>query len=327
VTRTALATLATPFAAAVLFGGVLVATHHTSVPPLTTSAASSSSSQAAPNRAVQPARCERAGPREPFAGIAINPGITTHVEAFQRATGAHIQLVEFYNPFTSPFQRWEAQQATALGALPLIQLNPRHVSLKRIAAGQYDERIRQYADAVRAFRCRVVLSFGHEMNGWWYTWGLPWTKPGTFIAAWRHIHDVFASEHASNVIWSWDPSHLYQHYAHKSASLASVWYPGDAYVDWIGLDGYLRTGTTFGGIFGRQLRNIRSLTSKPVYIAETGVASGPGQAAQIAGLFAAVRKFRLAGLVWFDLDGKEPWRLEGRPAGLAAYRKAVAAFP
>jgi mannan endo-1,4-beta-mannosidase len=331
VTRSALATLATPFAAAMLVGGVLVATHHTTIPALTTSAASSGPSQAAPSQtapspAVGPAPCERAGLREPFAGIAINPNITRHVQAFQRATGAHIQLVEFYNPFTSPFRRWEAQQATALGALPLIQLNPRNISLKRIAAGQYDQRIRQYADAVRAFRCRVALSFGHEMNGWWYTWGLPWTKPSTFIAAWRHIHDIFASEHASNVIWSWDPSHLYQHYAHKSASLASEWYPGDAYVDWIGLDGYLRTGTTFGGIFGRQLRNIRSMTSKPVYIAETGVASGPGQAAQITGLFAAARKFRLTGLVWFDLDGKKPWRLEGRPAGLAAYRKAVAAF-
>ena len=135
MTRTALATLATPFAAAMLVGGVLVATHHTTVPPLTTSAASLGSKRAAPRPARHPARCERAEPREPFAGIAINPGITPHVKAFQRATGAHIQLVEFYNPFTSPFQRWEAQQVTALGALPLIQLNPRNVSLKRIAAG------------------------------------------------------------------------------------------------------------------------------------------------------------------------------------------------
>ena len=310
-----------------LVGGVLVATHHTSVPPLTTSAASSGSSQAAPgpasaSRAVRAGRATRAfrRDRDQSGHHAPREGIPA------RHRRAH-PACRVLQPFTSPFQRWDAQQATALGALPLIQLNPRHVSLKRIAAGRYDERIRRYADAVRAFRCRVVLSFGHEMNGWRYTWGLPWTKPGTFIAAWRHIHDIFASEHASNVIWSWDPSHLYQHYAHKSASLASEWYPGDAYVDWIGLDGYLRTGTTFGDIFGLQLRNIRSVTSKPVYIAETGVARSPSQAAQIAGLFAAVRKYRLAGLVWFDLDGKEPWRLQGRPAGLAAYRRAVAAFP
>jgi mannan endo-1,4-beta-mannosidase len=322
VTRAALATLAMPFAAATMIGGILVATHHTTVPPLTPSAMSAGSSQATAS-----ARCERTGLREPFAGIAINPGIMAHVTAFQRATGAHIELVEFYNPFTSPFQRREAQQATALGALPLIQLNPRNVSLARIAAGRYDERIRRYADAVRAFRCRVVISWGHEMNGWWYTWGLPWTKPATFIAAWRRIHDIFAREDARNVIWSWDPTHLYQHYANKSASLASEWYPGNAYVDWIGLDGYLRAGQTFEDIFGRQLRNIRSMTGKPVYIAETGVAGGPNQASQIAGLFAAVKKYRLAGLVWFDLDGTQPWRLEGRPAGLAAYRKAVAAFP
>ncbi len=322
MTRTALATLAMPFAAATMIGGILVATHHTTVPPLTPQATSPG-----PSQSTASVPCERAGLREPFAGIAINPAITPHVKAFQRATGTHIQVVEFYNPFTRPFQRQEAQQATAADALPLVQLNPRNVLLARIAAGRYDEQIRRYADAVRTFRCRVVISFGHEMNGWWYTWGLPWTRPATFIAAWRRIHDVFAGEHAMNVIWSWDPSHLYQHYAHKSASLASEWYPGNAYVDWIGLDGYLRTsGQTFKDVFGRQLRNVRSVTGKPVYIAETGVASGPSQASQIAGLFAAVKKYRLAGLVWFDLDGTQPWRLEGRPAGLAAYRKAVAAL-
>lgn len=320
--RTALATLAMPFAAAAAFGGLLAATHHVAIPALTPTTASSG-----PGAATISGPCERAKLPTPFTGIAINPQITAHVRAFRRATGAHIRLVEYYNPFTSPFQRWEAQQAVALGALPLIQLNPRKVSLAQIAAGRYDQHIRQYADAVRSFRCQVVISFGHEMNGWWYTWGLPTTTPATFIAAWRHIHGVFAREGVRNVIWSWDPSHLYQHFRTESASPASEWYPGDAYVDWVGIDGYLRSGQTFRGIFAHQLRNIRSVTSKPVYLAETGVAGSPTQAGQIAQLFAALKKYNLTGLVWFDLNRKQPWRLEGRPAGLAAYRRAVAKLP
>ena len=320
MTGAAKGTLAMPFAAAALFAVLLVATGHAELPPRHPSA--TTSPQARSTR-----HCEQDNVRLPFAGIAINAGIPKHVRAFQDATGAHIQLVEFYNSLTSPFQQWEARQATALGALPLIQLNPRNVSLARIAAGHYDGLIRRYADSVKAFRCRIALSFGHEMNGWWYSWGMPQTRPATFIAAWRHIHDLFRREGVSNVIWSWDPSHMYQDYPGKVATPASEWYPGDAYVDWVGIDGYLRPGQTFDDIFHSQLHFIRNVTSKPVYIAETGVAVGPEQKAQIAQLFAGVRSDHLTGLVWFDLDGKEPWRLEGRPAALAAYRKAVARFP
>ncbi len=319
VKRSALATVAMPFAAAAMMAGVLAGTDHTAVPSLSPPARPRSQAAGPP-----PAGCRHRPLPEPFTGIAINPQIFAHVEAFRRTTDSPVSVVEFYNPFGRPFQRWEAQQAVATGALPLIQLNPRHVSLTSVARGVYDERIRKYADAVKAFGCQVVLSFGHEMNGWWYPWGLPATTPATFIAAWRHIHDVFAAQHVSNVIWSWDPSHLYQTFRTKSASPASEWYPGNRYVDWVGLDGYLARGQTFRGIFEHQLRNIRSVTGKPVYLAETGVAGGPDQVRQITQLFASLRGYRLIGLVWFDLNRKQPWRLEGRPAGIAAFRRAQA---
>ncbi|HEX9066508.1 MAG TPA: glycosyl hydrolase [Streptosporangiaceae bacterium] len=318
--RSWLATLVMPVVAAAVTAGVLAGTHHTTVPSLSPSAPQPGRSAAGPPSVP----CLHGPLPKPFTGIAINPQITAHVQAFRRATAAPINLVEFYNPFGQPFQRWEAAQAVQTGALPLIQLNPRHTPLAKIASGGYDPYLRLYADAVKAFRCQVVLSFGHEMNGWWYPWGLPETTPATFIAAWRHIHDVFAARHVTNVTWSWDPSHLYQHFRTKSASPASEWYPGNKYVDWVGVDGYLGPGQTFREIFAYQLHNIRSVTRKPVYLAETGVAGGPGQAGQIAQLFASLRGYRLTGLVWFDLNRKQPWRLEGRPAGIAAFRKAVA---
>ena len=315
MTSRALAALAMPLIAVIATGGILVAAHRTALPPLTPAGLEPSRLTGAP------ARCEPATVATPFTGIAINPAITAHVRSFTKTTGARVSVVEFYNPFGQPFQRWEAQQATALGAVPLIQLNPRHTPLAEIAAGRYDLRIIRYAAAVKAFRCPVILSFGHEMNGWWYPWGRPWTTPATFIAAWRHIHDIFAAGHVTNVIWSWDPSHQYRY---LGASLASQWYPGDSYVDWIGIDGYLGHGQSFADVFARQLRDIRGMTSKPVYLAETGVAGGPGQAGQIASVFASVRRLRLSGLIWFDLDRKQPWRLEGRPTAIAAYRKALA---
>ena len=265
---------------------------------------------------------------EPFAGIATSGHFGTKVAAFRQSTHAHVRLVEFYNPFPGPFQRREARQIVRMHALPLIQLNPWRISMAKLAAGAYDSSIRSYARQVRAFGCHVVLSFGHEMNGWWYPWGLPRTTPRAFKAAWRHFFGIFAAEHVTNVIRSWDPSHEYGHYrSGKIAWPASTWFPGNKYVDWIGVDGYFRPGQSFRKVLRFQLRNIRRLTRKPIYLAETGVADSAQETRQIAALFAGIWRWHLAGLVWFDLNRRASWSLGGKPIKDAAFRRAVARFP
>jgi mannan endo-1,4-beta-mannosidase len=261
---------------------------------------------------------------EPFTGIATNGDIAANAASFRRDTGAHLRIVEFYDPFPGVFQRGEAEEAMALHALPLIQLNPRRISMAELAAGAYDSDIRAYAEQVRAFGCKVVLSFGHEMNGWWYPWGLPDTTPKVFKAAWRHLHTVFAEEHAHNVIWSWDPTH--QHSKSKSgkrAYPAGMWFPGNKYVDWIGIDGYLGAGQTFKDVFGYQLRDLRKMTSKPIYLAETGVGDGPAASRQVTNLFTGIVRWHLLGLVWFDLNRKNSWSVQGQPAKDRAFRRAL----
>jgi Glycosyl hydrolase family 26 len=303
------------------------ATPHTVSPSRTATSPSPSRSPAGQPYPHVNAPCKGKIP-EPFAGIATNGQFATNVASFQHDTGAHLRLVEFYNPFPGPFQRGEAQQIVRLGALPLIQLNPRRISMTGLAAGAYDTYIRSYAQEVRAFGCDVVLSFGHEMNGWWYPWGLPGTTPRTFKAAWRHFFDIFAAEHVTNVIWSWDPTHQYSQYKPgKVAYPASKFYPGNRYVDWIGIDGYVGSGLNFTKVFRFQLRDIRRLTRKPIYLAETGVSDNPFEVRQVADLFAGIWRWHLAGLVWFDLNRKNSWSLDGKPIKDAAYRKAVARFP
>lgn len=310
--RLLLAVMAVALVAAMTAAGLLAATSHH--PRL---AHRAQASRRTPQASARPSAesCTVRKPALPFTGVAVNTPVTTGARSFATATGAHLGMVEFYTAFGKPFPQYEAREAISLGAIPLIQLNPRNASLTSITAGNWDGYLRRYAAAVKAFRCPAAVSFGHEMNGSWYPWGEPRSSPAEFIAAWRHIHRVFAAEHVRNVIWSWDPDH--------GGTKARKWWPGAAYVDWIGVDGYQRPGDTFGSIFGWQLADIRSFTSKPVFIAETAVAPGPQQEAQIAGLFAAIRKYRLAGLVWFDINRKEPWRLEGHPAAIAAFRAGM----
>jgi Glycosyl hydrolase family 26 len=261
---------------------------------------------------------------EPFTGIATSGSFAANVASFRRYTGAHVRIVEFYNPFPGPFQSGEAREAVALNALPLIQLNPRRISMAQLAAGAYDSDIRAYAEQVRAFGCKVLLSFGHEMNGWWYPWGMPDTTPKVFKAAWRHLHGVFAQEHVRNVLWSWDPTHQYSlSKSGRRAYPATTWFPGNKYVDWIGIDGYVGSGQTFDDVFEHQLRGLRRVTRKPIYLAETGVGDGPASSRQVAKLFAGIVRWHLAGLVWFDLNRKNSWSVEGKPAKDRAIRRAL----
>jgi mannan endo-1,4-beta-mannosidase len=314
------------FGVAIAYVRAPAATHH----PSHASASPKTSKSPKPRWAPYPrvnAPCKGKIP-EPFAGIATNGQFAANLASFHRDTGARLRLVEFYNPFPGPFQAAEAQQIVSLHALPLIQLNPRRISMAQLAAGAYDSYIRSYARAVKAFPCYIVLSFGHEMNGWWYPWGLPWTRPKAFKAAWQHFHEVFAAERVRNVIWSWDPTHQYSRSkSGRTAYPASMWYPGNKYVDWIGIDGYVGAGQNFKQVFGYQLRDIRRLTRKPIYLAETGVGDGAHEVAQIRNLFAGIWHWHLAGLVWFDLNRKNSWSLEGKPVKDAAYRRAVARFP
>jgi hypothetical protein len=137
----------------------------------------------------------------------------------------------------------------------------------------------------------------------------------------------------TNVIWSWDPSHQHGEVAPgKIGTPASEWYPGDKYVDWIGLDGYLgydRNGhaQTFSEVFSYQLQDIRKMApGKPVYLAETGVRRGPALASQIAALFSGVKAYHLMGLVWFDAKAKNDYRLGIHQDMDAAYLKNVTDF-
>ena len=322
-----------PLTMAAIIGGVLVATHHTKIPALTLPVSSpipspGSAKSVGSAQVAMADACLGAIP-ENFTGIAVKKQIPIIVPQFQKNTSTPVKVVEVYNPFPgSKFNAAEADQAIRLGALPLIQLNPRTVTMAQIASGAEDRYIKSYALAVKKFRCDVVLSLGHEMNGWWYHWGLPWTQPATFIAAWRHVHGIFATAGATNVIWSWDPTHQYSQYRPgEVATPASEWYPGNKYVNWIGFDGYIGGGQTFKDIFSYQLRGIRRLTRKPIYLAETGVGDGSHAARQVANLFAGIRRWHLIGLVWFDLNRKNSWTVEGKPAKDAAFRRAIARFP
>jgi beta-mannanase len=210
------------------------------------------------------------------------------------------------------------------GVIPFVQIDPTFASVPAIADGDYDGYLRLYADSVRDFGHQVVIGFGHEMNGTWFTWGYGHVAPATFVAAWQHIVSLFRAQGADNVTWLW----TIQADQPGTGPIAS-WWPGGSYVSWVGVDGYYNDPTdTFAKVFAPTIRQVRTFTDKPVLLAETAVTRRANQYANITNLFEGMAKYNTLGLVWFDKDQSndsthQDWRLEGDQVAEAAFRLGV----
>ena len=197
------------------------------------------------------------------------------VNAFTRITGIKPSLVVYYSGWLEPFQSGFAMTAANHGAVPIVQINPTDINLAAIADGEYDSYLSTYAKAVRTYGKPVIVSFGHEMNGHWYSWAYRHTSPAVFVAAWRHIVDVFRALGARNVTWLWTINTIQKQ---TRVPAPNRWWPGSSYVNWVGIDGYyIDSSSVFASVFGPTIAAVRQLTHDPILIAETSAIPSAGQ--------------------------------------------------
>ena len=259
-----------------------------------------------------------------YVGVAIDAPFTARLNAFKKVLGEQPGIVEYYMGFGGKFPTTRAVALAKQHSLSLIQINPRHVRLADIAAGKYDTYLRSYAAAARRFQAPVAICFGHEMNGPWYPWGRKYTRPATFVAAWKHIHNVFAAERASNVIWVWAVSRDANRGGWRGLRR---WWPGPRYVNWVGIDGYYRTPSqTFAYVFGQVLAELHKFTTKPEIIDETAVGPFHDRNRKIRDLVAGVARNHLLGLVWFDINAMERWAIDRDRAAGPLLRRAMTEY-
>jgi hypothetical protein len=297
---------------------------------------------------------QAAVPRGPVTWGVYLPNVTATL-ASVRSLGADVGkapgIVMWYPTWGGPFSdvaysRADIDAVHAAGAVPMLTWmtwDPTRKDAKTqatysnaaIAAGTKDAYITSWARSLAAAKGTVYLRLDHEMNGIWYPWspGVAGSTAASYVAMWRHVHDVFVREGATNVRWVWSPNVS----CGGCASLASV-YPGDAYVDWLALDGY-NFGTarghawqSFDQVYRQSYDAILRLRNKPLMIAELGTVERGTTASQtksawirealeaIRTRYRAVRAF-----VWFEQDNGsgEDFRLRSAPANLDAFRAAL----
>lgn len=276
------------------------------------------------------------------------PGDPTQIDQFTALVGAAPAVVMWYQDWAHTgardFNAAAMDAVAARNAMPMVTWEPWDYtagvaqpaySLPQIISGAYDPYVHQWARGAAAWGKPMYLRFAHEMNGNWYPWcvGVNGNTAAHYIGAWRHVYGIFQQEGATNVRWVWCPNVGGATNGRKggaaSAQYTSI-YPGDAYVHWVGMDGYnwgtsqsWSTWTDLATVFGTTYSGLTKLTGKPIMIAETASTELGGSKAPwiTQGLLNDVpsRFPRVRAVVWFDENKETDWRVNSSAAALAAY--------
>ncbi len=262
-------------------------------------------------------------------------GLHTHSDAgrlaTQRALHKRSALVGYFAgwergmPSAAYLGRWSTQR----GGVPVVATGPAGPApLARIISGSEDATIAAWAEGTKAFGRPIMIRLMAEMNGGWEPWstGVNGNKPGEYVAAWRHVVDVFRAHGATNAIWVWNPDRSF-----AGATPMRSLYPGADYVDWIGLDVYnfgssSKSGwLSFASMMTPSVREIRRVAgpSKPLMLNEVGCAAGPRKATWVKAMYASLPSYGVKAVLWFDYDMKQDWRLTADPSVRAAAKVAV----
>jgi hypothetical protein len=223
----------------------------------------------------------------------------------------------------------------------------------RAARGDYDAYLNAWADRMVAFVSgpdrthgtaddrRVYIRLAHEMNGNWYPWGaaVGGNSAAHYISMWVHVRQIFWTKGlgASNVQWIWAVNH-----EDVGGAPAEGYYPGDEYVDWIGIDGYnwgtsqsWSSWTPPDAVFGPMLARLRAITAKPLALTETASSSSLRGKVDVAAKsqwitqlfsYATAASTGARMIVWFNEDKETDWAVFGGSNGDETYRSGRTSY-
>ncbi|MBC6999396.1 glycosyltransferase [Cytophaga sp. FL35] len=183
-------------------------------------------------------------------------------------------LTEIIDRGYTPLLTWEPWSSLMEQKDSISDLGKENKVLFHTVHGVFDNYIRKTANLLKNTGSSVFLRFAHEFDNPYY----PWSNSGKntnedFIAAWKHIHHIFREEGAHNVLWVWNPW--------KSTD-AFDYYPGELYVDWLGLNildygPYNKGGKhySFNELYA-PFEELQQKIDKPVLLSEFGSVNEKG---------------------------------------------------
>jgi beta-mannanase len=243
------------------------------------------------------------------------------VAGLERRIGRRLGIDHIDVPWGSGLG-WRPAWDVAQGRIPLLTIGVGG-DTGEVAAGRHDAYLRSLAGQVRALGEPVFLRYAPRMDaaGAWVR------SPQSFVAAWRHVHDLFAGVAAR---WVWTAGAAA--FAGEGERADAFW-PGDAYVDWIGADGYNAYGCG-GQTTWRSLADLFGAFSvwgapkgKPLMLAGTGSTEDPADPSRKArwldeaAATLAARMPQVQAFVYVEPRGACSWPVDSSTAALDAFRR------
>jgi hypothetical protein len=225
------------------------------------------------------------------------------VDALQQQIGHRLDIVHIYLTAGATFPTQSDLAFVDQGSTLLVSWALNDSSA--IAAGADDALIRQTAQELQHIGKPVFLEWRWEMDR-------PGLRaevgtPAQYIAAWKHIREVFAEEQVTNVAWVWCPSSK-----GFADGTAGAYYPGDSEVNWICADVYPPSNDPLRSFAAtaQPFLDWASHHDKPIIIGEFGVRTVSPPQARAAWLRAAAETVladpQIKALVYFDGPGQQP---------------------
>ncbi len=128
-----------------------------------------------------------------------------------------------YVGYGQPFPTEWVEEVKAAGAIPHIAFEPND-GLELV---EDDEYLREWARAANEAGVPIYIRWASEMNGTWTQYS---GHSDLYIEKWRLVYDVFQEE-APNCSFVWTV------FTFPESTIESF-YPGDEYVDWVGVNIY-----------------------------------------------------------------------------------------
>jgi beta-mannanase len=216
------------------------------------------------------------------------------------------------------------------GFVPIVTLEPWSIeeisSSKLLKNNNLREQFRAWANQFAKWigpssQRKLILRPAHEMNGSWYPWSADaGVNPVEYRRMWRAVYDIFQDK----VLCSDDIRWLWSINAETTADVdVAAYYPGDAYVDWVGVDGY-----NFGGsqdwsvwrnpesVFERAFKKVRNISDAPLSVPEFGCSSirdgnidPVAKSSWVADTFELFNKWNVRLASWFNINKETDWRV------------------
>lgn len=277
------------------------------------------------------------------------PDSSKHLTYLEKQFNYNFPVILVYKSLDSTLPLTNLQQAHKLGKTVELTLQTSSFALSEkeneqltyeILQGKYDDYFHQYAKQIKDFGHPVLFRLNNEMNGDWCTYSSYYTAGDTelYKALWHYVYDIFTQEEVDNAIWVWNPHDL--SFPNFKWNHAYLYYPGDEYVDVVGLTGY-NTGNYYPGetwrefpyIYDQLVRAYDAVFDHPFMITEFGSNSvGGDKVAWLNNMFASIDKYpRIKMAIWWNgidwdsqMNPARIYRIDENPEVIKAFRDGLA---